>query len=266
MKNNARYILQLQRRSQCLRKERQKAKTQQKLSKAFWKLDAEERRIKSEENGSKMPEIELGRVFVRLLFECGQAHESAAKISGYDICDLRKRYQTDKDSIVAELANSDWAFACANIFRISSRKHIRPYPNTVSLLKKLKEQGKKVYLLSNAAGIFTLPEIEQMEIAQFFDKMYISSDYGIMKPEPDFLKLLIQEQELENKETVMVGNEIKSDVAIALECGINSIYVNSGRLPEKEIKLQIKEIMKATGAKRRLSPRIILSGDIGQVF
>ena len=87
-----------------------------------------------------------------------------------------------------------------------------------------------------------------------------------MKPEPDFLKLLIQEQELENKETVMVGNEIKSDVAIALECGINSIYVNSGRLPEKEIKLQIKEIMKATGAKRRLSPRIILSGDIGQVF
>lgn len=236
------------------------------IDKAFWKTDAEERRIMSKQNGSERPEIKLERVFARLLFECKNSHHADICISGEKIDDLRQRYDSEKEEIITLVSQSDWAVAAANLFRITSRKYMRPYPNTIKTLKNLKKQGKKIYLLSNAAKIFTMPEIEQTGILPYFDGLYISSDCGLMKPEKGFMEHLINEEGLNPEETVMVGNEIQSDVAIALRCGINSIYLNTFDMPEKEVRKQIKALIKKEKADKSLYPEIILSGDIGQIL
>ncbi|MCR4989401.1 MAG: HAD family hydrolase [Lachnospiraceae bacterium] len=236
-----------------------------KLKKTFWKLDASERKKLSKEKGFTYPEIKLERVFARLLLECEESHPTDIKINDYEIDLLRKGYASNKNETIDMVSSSDWAVAVSNLFRVASTNYMRPYPNTIIALRTLKERGKNVYLLSNAQKIFTMPEIEQSGIERFFDRMYISSDYEMMKPQKEFLELLIEQEGLDPASTVMVGNEILSDVKIALNCGIDSILLNNYHESERDLKRKIRELMKNEKAPKSLYPHIIHSGDIGEI-
>ena len=89
-------------------------------------------------------------------------------------------------------SEKDFLYHIANSFRVLSRKRIGAYKNTISTLKALKDRGCNVYLLSNAQGIFTRPEIELTGVAEYLDDIFISSDHERMKPDPVFLNELIE--------------------------------------------------------------------------
>ena len=98
------------------------------------------------------------------------------------------------------------------------------------------------------------------------DKIVISSDCGMMKPEAGFLQKLMSEESLQPEETVMVGNEIESDVAIALRGGIRSIFLNTFGLKKKVIDRRISEALRLEKAPAELTPLVIRSGDIGEII
>ena len=187
------------------------------LRKAYIKLDREERDILKKNTGCEYPEIKLERVFLRLLKEAPSGN-----------------VRVPENEAV-------WSEFMANAFRTLSRKYIKLYSDTLETLDKLKKKGCRLYLLSNAQAIFTKPEISMLGLDRYFDKMYISSDYGIMKPDKEFLLRLINDEELDKSKSVMVGNEIRSDVKIADLCGVDGILINSDGLNKKEIKKQAKE-------------------------
>ena len=237
------------------------------LSDAFWIMDAEEREILREKTGVECPEIKLERVFARLLFEKPDAwYKSSVKIAGVPVDDLRKEYLSDKEKVLDIVTSSDWCVAAANLFRLHSRKYIRPYANTVMTLRKLKEQGKGIYLLSNAQRIFTMPEIEMTGLNLLFDRMYISSDYGIMKPEKAFMELLVKEEKLDPRESVMVGNEFKCDIAVALRYGMDSIYLNTAAYTKNEIDNECIAWLKKENKSVDDAPHIVMSGDIAEIL
>ncbi|WP_024867094.1 HAD family hydrolase [Butyrivibrio sp. FCS014] len=117
-------------------------------------------------------------------------------------------------------------------FRRTSTYHMCNYPDTHRLLKTLKENGKKVYLLSNAQRAYTKREIGTCRLAHFFDDIFISSDKLIMKPEPRYLQMLLDKHGLDKTKCVMIGNEIKSDMEIARRCGVKGILVQNGDFTE----------------------------------
>ncbi len=236
------------------------------LRDAFFLYDAGERGKIRATKGIQRPEIQIERVYARLLFEGCSSHPCSFKIAGVGIDELRIRYKTDIDGILSLVASSDWAICVSSLFRTASTNYVRPYKNTFSTLNALKERGCKLYLLSNAQRSYTMPEIEKTGLNEILDKIYISSDYGIMKPEKEFLQTLIKEEGLNPADTVMVGNEIESDIAIALRCGIHSIYLNTFGLKKKDINQRVSEILKVTKAYDELSPLIIKSGDIGEIL
>ena len=164
------------------------------------------------------PEICLESVFLRLLHDAPERHETAFSVT---------------DEAV-------WVDVVANTFRILSRKHLTPFPDTLSTLRALREEGCHIFLLSNAQRIFTMPEIEVTGIAPLLDDIYISSDFGMKKPEPRFLKSLLEKHGLEPEETVMVGNDFDSDMAIAEACGIDGIFLNSFHYDKAELKRRNK--------------------------
>ena len=65
-----------------------------------------------------------------------------------------------------------------------------------------------------------------------------------MKPDPDFLETLIREEGLAKAETVMVGNEERSDMQIAASCGVDGLLLVPG-LPKKERKKTVQERLAA---------------------
>ena len=121
----------------------------------------------------------------------------------------------------------DWGKLIAMVFRVLSRKYLMAYPHTKEVLAFLKEQGCRIYLLSNAQAAFTNAEIDLMALRAYFDAIYLSSNAGICKPQPEFLKQVLDDHGLKPSETVMVGNDLTTDIAVAEAVGIDGILLNT---------------------------------------
>ena len=148
-------------------------------------------------------------------------------------------------------------------FRETSRDRMKPYPGTEETLQKLKASGKKVFLLSNAQRSFTFREIEACGLLQYFDDVFISSDKMIMKPQKEFLEELIDKHALQRSKCVMIGNEISSDIGVAVNCGLSSILLNTFGYDADKI---AGEIRKLGLSDKGLYPEIIPDGDIRKII
>jgi len=184
------------------------------------------------ETGCEYPEVQLEHVFLRLLEEGPGAFGILPE---------------------TQSARKAWAAATANAFRISSRLWLRPYPGAKKLLGRLKAQGKRIYLLSNAQSVFSLPEIAQCGLMELFDDIWISSDHGMKKPEPLFLSSLMDAHRMAVSETIMIGNDPVSDMGIAVACGISGAWIQSDHQTKKqrrEFIQSLAEIYSTEGAAR----------------
>lgn len=197
------------------------------LRRAFWRMDAEERAEARRRPGApEHPEIRIERVFLRLLLE-SPARPCGMRMGGKTVDEWRRRFARKPEAVLAALEDGDWVAAAANAFRIHSRDWLRLYPDTLPVLRELAGRGKRLFLLTNAQGVFTRPEIAAMGLDAFFPAPRISSEAGMMKPQKEFLGKLLREEGLEAGETAFVGNEMRSDMALALRCGVQGIFLNT---------------------------------------
>lgn len=121
----------------------------------------------------------------------------------------------------------------AQMFRIFSLEKLQLFPGVPTVLQTLKAKGKKVYLLSNAQALFTLPELRVLELEQYFDGIIISSQEGIKKPDKRLYQLALERYKLEPSETVMVGNDDRADCWGAFDAGLDSMYVFTAQSPKR---------------------------------
>lgn len=150
------------------------------------------------------PEIEITEVFQKLYREKGaDADEMLAKHTG-------------------------------QFFRVLATEYVKVYPGTKEMLAHLKEMGKKVYLLSNAQRIFTAYEMNVLGIAQYFDDIFISSDYQTRKPDERFFRILLTEHQLDVHQSLFIGNDGRCDIGGAKQVGMDSFYVNSNISPQND--------------------------------
>ena len=180
------------------------------LKKAYAKRVAQTRKELIEIKGVAYPEVDLVHIFNQLYVD-GRSQSSNSS-------------QPD-----------DWGNLIAMVFRVLSRKQLLAYPHTKEVLTFLKEQGCRLYLLSNAQAAFTNAEIDLMELRPYFDAIYLSSDAGICKPQPEFLKQVLDDHGLKPSETVMVGNDLTTDIAVAEAVGIDGILLNTFPYSRREL-------------------------------
>lgn len=124
-------------------------------------------------------------------------------------------------------------------FRKLSTIYLRKYSNADKLLTYLNDNDKNVYLLSNAQAVVTNYELKKLKLNHYFKRIYLSSDYGIKKPNKAFLDLLLNENKLDIKDTILVGNELNCDIKIANRCNMDSYYIKD-RLSSKYIDRKTK--------------------------
>ena len=150
----------------------------------------------------KYPEPDIGKVFRRLYVRKGVNPE---------------------DDLIQDTA---WAF------RQRSTSHLRLYAGAKNLLLRLRDAGKEVCVLSNAQSLFTLPELEQLGVAGLFDRIYISSDYGVKKPDPTFFRIALEEEKIDAADCLMIGNDYECDILGAKKADIDSFYILSNLSPK----------------------------------
>ncbi|MBQ2902499.1 MAG: HAD family hydrolase [Agathobacter sp.] len=153
--------------------------------------------------------------------------------------ELEKAEEIQVEKVFAKLyadkgveASEALVLETCRFFRDTSTYHLRLYEWSLPILQKLKENGKKVYLLSNAQRSFTYHEMETLDIVKYFDKIYISSDYGMKKPNPAFFRLLMENEGLKAEESLFLGNDQTCDILGAQGVGMDTWYVHTNCSPE----------------------------------
>ncbi len=116
-------------------------------------------------------------------------------------------------------------------FRAISTKFLKLYDGVTDLLESLRAANKKIFVLSNAQAMFTVPEMRSLDLLDKFDGIMISSDAGICKPDENFFKLLLERYNLDPAETIMIGNDKIADITGANNAGIDSLYIHSDISP-----------------------------------
>ncbi len=142
-------------------------------------------------------EIELRRVFGELYAEKGVGPESA---------------------LIEETAV---------FFRTYSRQKLERYSWVRPLFARMRGGGARLYLLSNAQACFTRPELRQLELENAFDGIVLSSDAAVRKPDPRIMRRLLEENGLAVRESVMIGNDRLTDVAVARAVGMDCLYLET---------------------------------------
>lgn len=119
----------------------------------------------------------------------------------------------------------------AQLFRISSTEYIRLYPHVLESLDTLHKKGYRLWLLSNAQEVFTRYELRHLGLLDAFDGIYISSSYGFRKPDVRFFRALLEEQHLDPKACLMIGNDRDTDMAGAEAAGLATFYMHTELTP-----------------------------------
>lgn len=122
----------------------------------------------------------------------------------------------------------------AQLFRISSIEYIRLYPGALDALASLRKAGCRLWLLSNAQRIFTAYELRHLGLGDQLDGIYISSDYGCRKPDTRFYQALINEQNIDIKKCLMIGNDRNTDIAGAQKLGMDTLYMHTELTPQDQ--------------------------------
>ncbi|WP_022761166.1 HAD family hydrolase [Butyrivibrio sp. AD3002] len=178
-----------------------------KLRKDYLRICRDEEKKLAKANGSKFPEIKIEWVWERLIGK--------------------------------PCSDADMRLLC-NTFRERSRDRLVQYEGVAETLTAIKKSGGKVFLLSNAQRLFTEKELEDTNLTNFFDDIFISSDMGVKKPDERFLLELLEKHGLKKDESVMIGNEVLADVSVATGAGIDAIYLNTYAHTQKEIQRDLK--------------------------
>jgi putative hydrolase of the HAD superfamily len=208
------------------------------LRREYRRLVREEWEKRQKGSGYRYPEIELPLVFARLL----QPEASGSE--------------------VAALAGSPQVAAIARQFRLASRVRFRLMPHAGEVLATLKKQGKGVYLLSNAQRCFTADELAESGLADRFDAVYLSSDWGMSKPQPQFIGQLLEDQRLSAKDCVMVGNDFFSDMGSAAAAGMDGILVNTFHWDQPTMDRAAQQVYGLDPSRLR----VIADGDLGRIL
>lgn len=138
--------------------------------------------------------------------------------------------QLFRDKGVTENAD-ELGLNASQLFRIASTDYIRLYPGVTEALKKLRADGYRLWLLSNAQRVFTAFELNALGLAPYFNGIYISSDFSCRKPDIRFFDALLTEQNLNRKTCLMIGNDLQTDIAGAKNAGLDTLYMHTNLTP-----------------------------------
>jgi epoxide hydrolase-like predicted phosphatase len=112
---------------------------------------------------------------------------------------------------------------------------LKPKQPTLELIKKIKEKGHKLFVLSNMHHKSMDYLLGAHDFFELFDGKVASCRVGMIKPEPEIYEYLLKEYSLVPSETVFI-DDLKENVEAASRLGIHPIHFINARQCEEALK------------------------------
>jgi len=128
--------------------------------------------------------------------------------------------------------------------------HLATYPHTRDTLIKLKSNGLKLGIVSDAPAKQAWLRLAELNLSEFFDVVVALQGKGKRKPSPEPFKRAIKELKLKPEEILFVGDHPARDIVGAQKVGMKTALAKYGQVvkaknvkPDFELK-KIDELVK----------------------
>lgn len=128
-----------------------------------------------------------------------------------------------QDTLLAEVLSVQYLEVCP------VKKNL--FPSALDVLQKLKEKYS-LHIITNGFKEVQYLKIVNSGLAPYFDQIHISEEIGFKKPEPEIFHHAVKLARVSHDQCIMIGDNLDTDIAGAVNAGIDHIYFN----PTGEIK------------------------------
>lgn len=106
------------------------------------------------------------------------------------------------------------------------KRFLTPFPGAHDMLRTLREQGKRLGLLTNGFSETHREKIALLRMGDAFDAIFIADEVGMLKPDPLLFAHACERLGAPPSHTAMVGDRYDRDIKGALEAGLFTIWMN----------------------------------------
>lgn len=103
----------------------------------------------------------------------------------------------------------------------------------VDLLDYLQSRYK-IHILSNGFTEMQYVKIKSARLDNYFDKVILSDEVGVNKPHPDLFSFALEKIGVGTDNTIMIGDNLFTDIGGAYHSGIDQIWFNPKSKPIKD--------------------------------
>lgn len=104
------------------------------------------------------------------------------------------------------------------------QQHCTGYPNLLTMLTELKNNGLKIALISNGYGQFQYDNFKALNIEPLFDEVLISEWEGLRKPDPAIFHRALTRLGVAAENAVFVGDHPDNDIRASREAGMKAVW------------------------------------------
>lgn len=110
---------------------------------------------------------------------------------------------------------------------IFAATYMPPIPQMETLIASACKQGYSMYLLSNAGQDFHIYH-KGIPALRYFSGLFLSSDYKLLKPEPEIYERFFEKFSL-NPKTCLFIDDLPANIEGAKRCGMDGIVFNAAK-------------------------------------
>lgn len=101
----------------------------------------------------------------------------------------------------------------------------RVFPDVMPALEALQAMGMPMAVISNF-GTHLRDLLARLDLLRFFDRVVVSAEVGIAKPDPRIFDLLVEKVELPRQRLLYVGDHIGDDIEGARGAGLDAVLID----------------------------------------
>lgn len=134
-----------------------------------------------------------------------------------------KQFGIEEDSLSEHLSET---------FPVERRRRADPFPEAASLLNRLQNSYRLALLTNGEVGLQN-EKLDLSGLRPFFDVVTISGEISIGKPDRQVFDLTLKRLGLSVESAVMVGDNLRTDIAGAVGVGMCAVWINRDGKPNE---------------------------------
>ena len=113
------------------------------------------------------------------------------------------------------------------------------------LMDYLRSRGYRMHMTSNGFHEVQYKKLAACGLRDYFDTIILSEDAGVNKPSPQYFDYALKVSGADRQTTLMIGDNLNTDVIGALNAGINAMLVNRWDVKKEDIPQTVTFVVNA---------------------